>query len=415
MSDQPLTHLADPEPVELPEWEAAGTSVREIEEQLGRLWEHADDREAGRPALPRARASILNLIVTVMDVGAAERALKTLRDLEIRHPSRAIVLIADHDAQGDPIDARISVHCHPSPGGEERVCYEEVVLTVRGEAAEHLSGIVAPLLIHDLPTHVWWPGEPPWGHPVFEQLVEIADRLIVDSSDFSDLLLGYRRLANLRRHTGVGDLAWDRIGWWQELTASFFDAPRFRRYLPNRNQLWLRYAVPPPGHPPSVAPQLTGDVTPTVAAPISQSILYAGWVASRLGWRRDRAQETLSDGRLRLRLEGRYEMVDLLLEPVETDRLPPGELTSVHLRALGETGAAEFIIDRVDDEAMVATNADGMTAMLRRVPMEMPRESDLLSTDLVAERHDPVFEAALRAGAVFLASVQPPEPSVRAA
>jgi glucose-6-phosphate dehydrogenase assembly protein OpcA len=415
VSDQPLQHLAESEAVELPEWEAAGTSVREIEEQLGRLWEHPDDRAAGRAALPRARASILNLIVTVMDVGAAERALKTLRDLEIRHPSRAIVLIADHDAQGDPLDARISVHCHPSPSGEERVCYEEVVLTVRGDAAEHLSGIVAPLLIHDLPTHVWWPGEPPWGHPVFEQLVEIADRLIVDSSDFADLLLGYRRLANLRRHTGVGDLAWDRIGWWQELTASFFDAPRFRRYLPNLNRLWLRYAVPPPGHPPSALPQLTGDVTPTVAAPISQSILYAGWVASRLGWRRDRAQETLSDGRLRLRLEGRYEMVDLLLEPVETDRLPPGELTSVHLRALGETGAAEFIIDRIDDEAMVATNADGMTALLRRVPMEMPRESDLLSTDLVAERHDPVFEAALRAGAVFLASVQPPEPSVRAA
>ncbi len=81
-------------------------------------------------------------------------------------------------------------------GGGDRVCYEEVVLSVRGEAAEHLTGIVAPLLIHDLPTHVWWPGDPPFTDPVFDQLVEMGDRLIVDSSDFGDLLAGLRRLGN---------------------------------------------------------------------------------------------------------------------------------------------------------------------------------------------------------------------------
>ena len=75
------------------------------------------------------------------------------------------------------------------------MCYEEVVLTVRGEAADHLSGIVAPLLIHDLPTHVWWPGDPPFDDPVFDQLVDMGDRVLFDSSDFSDLLGGLRRLA----------------------------------------------------------------------------------------------------------------------------------------------------------------------------------------------------------------------------
>jgi hypothetical protein len=87
----------------------------------------------------------------------------------------------------------------------------------------------------------------------------------------------------------------------------------------------------------------------------------------------------------------------------------------MHLRSLGETGAAEFIIDRHEDEATVATNADGMTALLRRVPMDQPRESDLLSQDLIADEHNPVYESALRAAAVFLASVQPPEPSEKAA
>jgi glucose-6-phosphate dehydrogenase assembly protein OpcA len=401
---------------ETPAWEQRGTSVRAIEQQLAELWTHPDDR--GRMIeghLPRARASVLNLIVTVTDADAAERAVRTMKDLGVRHPSRAIVLVADPNASGEPIDARISTHCHTPHDDEERICYEEVVLTVRGDAANHLSGIVAPLLIHDLPTHVWWPGDPPWGDPVFEQLVAMADRLIVDSGDFGDLLLGYRRLASIRRRTGVGDLSWDRLGWWQELTAEFFDAPRFRRYLPNLNRLWLRYSVGPAGVDLAELPQTAGNVTPTVVAPLTQPLLFAGWIASRLGWKRDSAQEPLEDGRMRLRLEGRYEMVDLLLEAVETDRLPPGELVGMHLRSLGETGAAEFIIDRANDEATVATNADGMTALLRRVPMDQPRESDLLSQDLVADEHNPIYEASLRAAAVFLASVQPPEPSELAA
>jgi glucose-6-phosphate dehydrogenase assembly protein OpcA len=409
--------LGDAASAETPAWEARGTTVRAIEEQLSELWTHPDDRAAARDGrLPRARASVLNLIVNVVDASAAERAVHAMTNLGIRHPSRAIVLVADPEAAGDPIDARISTHCHrPSDDDDERICYEEVVLTVRGDAARHLSGIVAPLLIHDLPTHVWWPGEPPWGDPVFEQLAAMADRLIVDSSDFSDLLLGYRRLANLRRQTGVGDLSWDRLAWWQELTAAFFDAPRFRRYLPNLNRLWLRYAVAPPNVDAAELPALEGNVAPTVAAPITQPLLFAGWIASRLEWRRESAQELLTAGRMRLRLEGRYEMVDLLLDPVMTDRLPPGELLSMHLRALGETGAAEFIIDRTADVATVATNADGMTAQLRRVVMDQPLESDLLSQDLVADQHDPIYEAALRAAAVFLASARPPESSVRAA
>ena len=151
-------------------------------------------------------------------------------------------------------------------------------------------------------------------------------------------------------------------------------------------------------------------MAPSVAAPITQPLLFAGWIASRLEWKRDSAQEMLSDGRMRLRLEGRYEMVDLLIEPLETGDVPPGDLLSVRMRSLGETGAAEFIVDRDRDTATVATNADGMTAQLRTVTMEPMTEAELLSTDLVADRKDPVFESALRAAAVFLDAARAVEP-----
>jgi glucose-6-phosphate dehydrogenase assembly protein OpcA len=401
--------FGEAESLATPMWEQPDTSVRAIAGHLASLWDvpvgldDGGDPLVTEKGLPHARASVLNLIVTVADEAAADRVVQALIGLGVQHPSRAIVLVPQHGSSGPPIDARISTHCNEASGGGDRVCYEEIVLTVRGDAAEHLSGIVAPLLIHDLPTHIWWPGDPPFSDPVFDQLVEMGDRVIVDSSDFSDLLSGMRRSATLRRRSGVGDLSWERLTWWQELTAQFFDAPRFRRYLPNLSRLRIRYALAPPSSPQH--PDTDGDdVAPGVASPLAQSLLYAGWIATRLGWRRHKTLEPLSDGAFDLRLEGRHEMVDLRIEPTTTDEVAPGELLSVHLSSLGETGAAEFIIDRDGEDAMVATNADGMTALLRRVPMDMPTESELLSAQLCLDAADPVYEDALRAGAILLAS-----------
>ena len=390
-------------------WVDRGTTVQAIAAHLAQLWTSpasGGDSRVTEKGMAHARASVLNLIVTVPDEKAAGRVVETMIGLGVRHPSRAIVLAADPKAAGPTLDASITAHCNPGPEGAEPICFEVVVLSVHGEAAEHLAGIVAPLLIHDLPTHIWWPGDPPFADPIFDQLVEIGDRVLVDSDEFSDLLHGLRRLTTLRRRSGVGDLAWHRLAWWQELTAEFFDAPRFRRYLPNLNRLTIRYAVPP-GHKPRRT-RKPGDLhgASNVASPLAGPMLYAGWIASRIEWRRYATTLPLKDGNLRLKLEGRHEMVDLQVEAVETDALPPGELIAVRLRAFGEMGAAEFIIERSTDEAVVASNADGMTALLRRMPMELPTESELLAADLVRDQHDPVYESSVRAAAVFLASAR---------
>jgi glucose-6-phosphate dehydrogenase assembly protein OpcA len=390
-------------------WVQRGTTVQEIAAQLAQLWiapAAGEDSRVTEKGMAHARASVLNLIVMVPDEEAATRVVATMVGLGVRHPSRAIVLAADPAATGPPLSASITAHCHAGPEGADPICFEVVVLTVHGEAASHLSGIVAPLLIHDLPTHVWWPGDPPFADPIFDQLVEMGDRLVVDSDEFHDLLYGMRRLTTLRRRSGVGDLAWRRLAWWQELTAEFFDAPRFRRYLPNLNRLVIRYAIPSKKPVRARRASPGGRSQPAMASPLAGPMLYAGWIASRIEWRRHSTTQPLEDGRARLKLEGRHEMVDLLIEPVETDDLAPGELVAVRLRAFGETGAAEFIIERSADEAVVASNADGMTALLRRVPMEQPTESELLAADLVTDQHDPVYEASLRAAAVFLAAAR---------
>jgi glucose-6-phosphate dehydrogenase assembly protein OpcA len=376
-----------------PVWSAEDTNVGAVESHLSHLWIAPLDggQVVTEKGLPHARASVLNLIVTVPDDSAAERVVETLGGLAFRHPSRALVLVALPSASGPALGASVSAHCHPANGDGDQVCYEEVVLTIRGEAAGHLDGIVAPLLIHDLPTHVWWPGDPPFADGIFDQLVEASDRVIIDSADFRDLLLGLRRLATLRRRSGIGDLSWRRISWWQELSAQFFDAPRFRRYLPNLNRIRVRYARPADGSG-------TGC--------LAQAMLYAGWVASRLDWRRHATASPLQGGDLRLVLEGKYAMVDLDVAGLDAPGVPDGELVSVRLQARGEMGAAEFIVDREGDEAVMASNADGMTALLRRVRMQPQNESELLAATLVADSRDPAYEASLRAAAVFLASAR---------
>ncbi len=44
-----------------------------------------------------------------------------------------------------------------------------------------------PLAISDLPVFLRWRGEPPFGEAQWEQLVSVADRVIVDSSEWSEL------------------------------------------------------------------------------------------------------------------------------------------------------------------------------------------------------------------------------------
>jgi glucose-6-phosphate dehydrogenase assembly protein OpcA len=403
-------------PVAMPEFEMRGTTVRAVEAELGRLWHQATTGPADRGATdpepvitekgaPSARTSVMNLIVTVPDEQTGRRILGTLLRLGPRHPSRAIVLHADPGAEGDPIDARIGTHCRED-GGAERICFEQLALTVRGEAARHLDGIVAPLLIHDLPIDVWWPGDPPFDDAVFNQLVELGDRLIVNASDFADLAGGLKRLAVMRRRSGVGDISWERLAPWHELTAQFFDAPRFRRYLANLSRLRIQYAVPDAGgepHPWSVD-HGPAEIVPRVSSPAASALLYAGWIATRLAWKRAAWREPATPAGVRRVLEGRYEMVDLGIEPVATSALPAGELLSVRLRAFGETGHAEFFLDRTGGEATIAANADGMTAYLRRIPLEPESEAEVLRRQLSLDQRDLTYEDALRAAAILAAT-----------
>jgi hypothetical protein len=200
-----------------------------------------------------------------------DKARAALAGMGERHPSRTIVLVPDSDAGTNRIDATASLQRYEIPGVEQNICSEVIELRLLGTRAKAPASIVEPLLISDLPVFLRWRGEPPWGAPELEQLVDLTDRLIVDSTEWDEVPFPYSHLVQLFDRTAVSDIAWARTSRWRMLLAS----------------LW-----------PGIADVRTIRVRGTAA----QAELLAGWLRSRLG--RD----------------------DIVLEHVEAERLEGIEL-----------------------------------------------------------------------------------------
>jgi glucose-6-phosphate dehydrogenase assembly protein OpcA len=100
----------------------------------------------------------------------------------------------------------------------------------------------------DLPIFLRWRGRPDFGSSVFEQLVDVVDRLVVDSSEWPDVPQAYGELVALFDRLAVSDIAW-------------------RRTLPWRRALALAW--------PDLPDRLTG--------PPAETALVAGWLRSRAG------------------------------------------------------------------------------------------------------------------------------------
>lgn len=212
-------------------------------------------------------------------VGQARAALEGMSEL---HPSRTILLLPEPHADDNRIDGRAEVERWEVPDTNRGLVTEVIELTLRGARAKAPASIVEPLLISDLPVFLRWRGEPPWGADELEQLVDLADRLIVDSTEWDDLPDAYRSLAELFPRCAASDIAWARTSRWRSHLAT----------------LW---------------PEI-GDVqTIRVRGTAAQAWLLCGWLRSRLG-REEIALEHDSAERL--------ESVSLDGEAVP---LPPGD------------------------------------------------------------------------------------------
>jgi glucose-6-phosphate dehydrogenase assembly protein OpcA len=226
-------------------WFGEDVCLADVDTALARLRAQAASETASM------RTSVMTHIAWV-PAEWTEQARAALEGMAERHPSRTIVLFPEPKAQDNRIDARAEVERWEVPDTDRGLVTEVVELTLRGSRAKVPASIVEPLLISDLPVFLRWRGKPSWNAPELEQLVDVTDRLIVDSTEWDDVPASYPRLAGLFPRCAASDIAWARTSRWREHLAT----------------LW-----------PGIADMQTVRVRGTAA----QAWLLCGWLRSRLG------------------------------------------------------------------------------------------------------------------------------------
>jgi len=221
-------------------------SVRDIERELNRL--RAESAEAGTAA---QRTSVMTHIAWVPERWL-ELATEVLQELGERLPSRAIVLVPKPDEERSALDAEVDLRCFARGGASGAVCYEVVVISLAGERAHHPASVVEPLLLPDLPVFLRWRGPLPFDEPELDQLTRIADRLIVDSREWTSAEEDFGRLTELFDRLAVSDIAWARTQAWREALAT----------------MW---------------PEIREVEMLRVAGPEPEAVLLVRWLSARLG------------------------------------------------------------------------------------------------------------------------------------
>jgi glucose-6-phosphate dehydrogenase assembly protein OpcA len=364
-------------------WGGRATSITALDRELSRL-RRAAVAHAKERGQTLARASVLNLVVYAERENHARRAARTVADLALRHPSRAIVLLGDRDREG--VVASVQLHIHvPQSDGAQPILYEQVLARVSGDFDERVASVVIPLLVPDLPVFLWWTGTPPSDARRLDDLVMLADRLIVDSADFARADRTLPEVARLVRfHVGITDLNWARLTHWRELIAQFFDVPAWRPFLDGITGLRAGFAVDMDGR----------DIHP------SQALLLLGWLASRLGWRPIEALAPSEAGGLLFRMsraDGAAVMVRL--RPRFERGLDTGDVSGVRIQATIGRNTAEFVIKRAPDERHATASGiiDGIVRAERVVPLPALGIRELLGEELAIAGNDHVYEEALAA------------------
>jgi hypothetical protein len=290
------------------------------------------------------------------------------------------LIVTPADPDGPPwLDAQVQAHCVLPSATAPETCSELVYMTLGGGSGQHLVGIVAPLLIHDLPVTLWWPGEPHFESRTTQDLLDIADRVLVDGSGWSGDGLG--RLASLASLPGtfqleISDFALLRQARWREAIASTFDRPALLPFLHHIERVEVRYAA--------------ADGAPG-AANVVRPIYHVAWLASRLEMAVETRVHAMPgawsgyEGMLR---SGRRR-VPVSLRPIESDA-PRGTTLAVELYA--RRGRSELVIEvtAYADGVVVHASLDGHSLPQRRFLAPRKREADLLAETIDTAGRDPL-------------------------
>ena len=304
-------------------------------------------REAGAEST-QVRLSVLNIIAACNDPARVPDTIETLVLVAERHPARVIVINADRNRPA-MIDSDISLRQFAAGGYVELVTIE-----VGGEPALHLTSIVQPLLIPDIPVQLWVVGAPPLEQAFQREAVSLVDRLILDSEEYADAaatLLLIKGVLDRYPALTLSDIAWERLRPWREAIAQSFNGPAIRPWLA----------------------RITGVdiVSADVPAP-AQARLLAAWLASRLDWPHDSGP-----------------VIELSAVPVRNSS--PGAMEHVRIRCADGKHTARIDVQRMGGLLRTSVDVDRGVDTTSVTPSPAEPESVLLARLMAEVEDDDVY------------------------
>jgi glucose-6-phosphate dehydrogenase assembly protein OpcA len=383
-----------------------------VEQELDNMWRDANAHLAATGAPAVSRNSVLTLVLYTTSRTYAGHLLEVVHTLSSQHPSRAVIVAADPKDEGDEIQAQIATFVNTDTNSYG----EDIVLTAQSNAIKHLPGVVLPLIVSGLPAFLWWSGEPPWGSEMLESLIDGSDRLIVDIGEMTHIERSLGALENLMlrkaARCAISDTSWTAQAPWRDLVAQFFDSPAVLPYLSAAERVSVDFAAGEED-----AQENSG-----------QAYLFAGWLASRLGWKTQQTharsmdanrQHTLRDtnGRaILLEVNPRYGVnqrnwwePDIYATTFNAGQdappwVRPGALMSIHITARLEGKRATFTVAREQDLAHATTlcHIPDIAVPSQTIHLDSVGEREPISEQLRSLGHDSVYEEALTAAAQFV-------------
>lgn len=236
--------------------------------------------------------------------------------IALRNPCRIITLcpvVGDDDG----VTAQVSAYCPmQKQSSTTLICCEYITFTGTAAGLDRVGGMIAALLIGDLPKFLWWKTTPDHNNGLFKRLASVCNSVIVDSSGFNAPEFGLLRVQELvEAGIPIADLNWRRLSAWQELTAEAFDPPQRRAALSEVDRVTIDYEK---GNP-------------------TQALMFLGWLASRLHWHPCEFEQESGDyeiQRIRFTAEDqRHVEAELAAIPTADTGEIPGDLIALRLNS----------------------------------------------------------------------------------
>ena len=221
--------------------------------------------DQGRPVA--AQMLLATVVVRYPDAVTWDQVHEQLANVIASYPARVIAFVRDPVAARAPWPVQVGLVTRPADDGFADVRGQLMVVAIDGRAYDEAASLAAGWSVGDVPLVVWWNGPAPLDDHLFEHLLDLADRIVLDSSGMADCDLDYLALEGLLRrgeHARTSDLLWHRLQPWRLALAQVFDQPAERRMLDRIEACTV----------------MAGNDRGGRAA----ALLLVGWLASRLNW-----------------------------------------------------------------------------------------------------------------------------------